>query len=150
MDHQPLPPPSRQHLPRREAQRKRLHLLPGPAIAGYQIQRNEENHAIVINGLMMRCTPDEYRLLLTLMERYEQPVLFEELIAQFQDDSFADLALLKAARRKLTCTLSDLRAKLWPTDFAIVLVADVGYLLTHQDKLWSIAHADLNEPNERL
>src|SRR5579875_1957546 len=112
MDHQPLPPPSRQHLPRREAQRKRLHLLPGPAIAGYQIQRNEENHAIVINGLMMRCTPDEYRLLLTLMERYEQPVLFEELIAQFQDDSFADLALLKAARRKLTCTLSDLRAKL--------------------------------------
>jgi DNA-binding response OmpR family regulator len=133
-----------------EAQRQRLHLLPGPPLAGYQIQRNEENHTVVINGLMVRCTPDEYALLLTLMERYEQPVLFDELIALFRDASLEDPALLKAARRKLTCTLSDLRTKLWPTDFTIVRVVDTGYLLLHQDKLWSLTHADLNDPDEHL
>lgn len=147
MDNQP---PSRRKTSRREAKRKRLNLLPGPAIVGYQIQRNEENHAVIINGLMVRCTPDEYHLLLKLMERYEQPVLFDELIAQFYDASHTDLALLKAARRKLTSTLSDLRAKLWPTDFTIVRVVDVGYVLMHQDKLWSITHADLNDPDKRF
>jgi DNA-binding response OmpR family regulator len=124
--------------------------MPGPAIAGYQIQRNEENHTVVIDGLMLRCTLDEYALLLKLLEHYEQPVLFDELIAQFRDASPTDPILLKAARRKLTSTLSDLRAKLWPTDFTIVLVADVGYVLIPQDKLWSMAHADLNDSDERL
>ena len=105
---------------------------------------------MVINSLLVRCTPDEYALLLTLLERYEQPVFFDELIAQFQDASLSDPALLRAARRKLTCTLSDLRTKLWPTDFTIVRVVDAGYLLIHQDKLWSITHADLSDPDERL
>lgn len=104
----------------------------------------------MINGLMVRCTPDEYALLLKLMEQYEQPVLFGELIAQFQDASLTDPALLRTARRKLTCTLSDLRNKLWPTDFAIVRVVDAGYLLIHQNKLWSIAHADLRNRDERI
>jgi DNA-binding response OmpR family regulator len=143
-------PLARKHLSSKERQRKHLHLLPGPAIAGYQIQHNEEHQAIIINGLIVRCTPDEYRLLLLLMERYEQPVFFDELIAQFQDASLTDPMLLKAARRKLTWTLSRLRNKLWPTDFTIVLVADVGYLLLRQDRLWSIAHAELAEPDERF
>lgn len=130
-------------------QRQRLHLLQGPSIAGHQIQYNEQNHTVVINGLIVRCTRDEYALLLTLLERYGQPVLFDELIAQFQGASFTDLALLKAARRKLTCTLSDLRHKLWPTDFTIVRVVDVGYLLLHQDKLWSLTHADLHTTDEQ-
>lgn len=103
---------------------------------------------MVINGLMVRCTPDEYMLLLKLMEQYEQPVLFDELIALFQDAGLRDPALLKAARRKLTCTLSDLRNKLWATDFTIVRVVDAGYLLIHQDKLWSIVHADLSDSEE--
>ena len=103
----------------------------------------------MINDLMVRCTPDEYVLLLKLMEQYEQPVLFDELIALFQDAGLHDPVLLKTARRKLTCTLSDLRNKLWPTDFTIVRVVDAGYLLMHQDKLWSITHADLSDPDER-
>lgn len=140
-----MPPKCRQ-TSAQEAKRKRLVLLPGPTIAGYQIQLNEEKHAIVINGLMERYTPDEYRLLLRLMEQYEQPVSFDVLIAQFQDASPTDLELLKVARRKLTCTLSDLRIKLWPTDFTIVLVVDMGYMLLHQRNLWSMKHAVPSDP----
>jgi len=70
------------------------------------------------------------------------------LIARFQDASLTDPALLKAARRKLTCTLSDLRHKLWPTDFTIARVVDVGYLLLHQDKLWSLTHSHLRDSGE--
>ncbi|HZO74012.1 MAG TPA: hypothetical protein VFB60_17555 [Ktedonobacteraceae bacterium] len=139
---QPSRPSQRQRSSWQATQHQRLHLLPGPPIAGHQIQHNEQNHTVVINGLMVRCTPDEYALLLTLLEHYGQPVLFDELIARFQDASLTDSALLKAARRKLTCTLSDLRHKLWPTDFTIVRVVDVGYLLLHQDNLWSLAHTN--------
>lgn len=143
-------PSSRRRASGQKGTCKRLILLAGPALAGYQIQCNEEHHVIVINGLMLRCTPDEYRILLRLLERYEQPVSFDALIAQFQDASPADLALLKVARRKLTCTLSDLRIKLWPTDFTIVLVMDIGYLLTQQDKRWSMTHAFSCDPDERF
>ena len=145
---QPSEHHKRRQLSWQEAQRQRFHLQPGPPIAGYQIQCNEENHTVVINGLMVRCTPDEYVLLLKLMGQYEQPVLFDELMALFQDAGLRDPALLKVARRKLTCTLSDLRNKLWATDFTIARVVDAGYLLIHQDKLWSIAHADLNNLDE--
>lgn len=103
---------------------------------------------MVINGFMARCTPDEYALLLKLLEQYERPVLFDELIALFQDAGLHDRLLLKVARRKLTCTLSDLRTKLWSTDFTIVRVVDTGYLLIHQDKLWSVAHPDLSNPHD--
>ncbi|HEU5375292.1 MAG TPA: hypothetical protein VFV38_07625 [Ktedonobacteraceae bacterium] len=150
MNKQLVSPPKQKRPLTQAARRKQLHLIPGPALAGYQIQKNEEHHVVVMNGLMVRCTPDEYRLLLRLLEEYERPVIFDELIRQFQDASHTDLALLRTARRKLTCTLSDLRAKLWPTDFTIVRVVDVGYLLIHQEKLWSITHADLNVSDEGL
>jgi DNA-binding response OmpR family regulator len=132
---------------KREArqQTRRIQLLDGPAIAGYRIQRNEESHVMVIDNLILQCTPDEYRLLVHLMEQHEQPVSFEDLIAHFQDASTTEPALLKMARKKLTATLSNLRAKLWPTDFTIVRVVDVGYLLTLQNKLWSLNHADLHD-----
>ena len=150
MDNQLSTLPMRKYIPRRETKNQYLHLIPGPAIAGYQIRHNEEHHVVVINSLIVQCTSDEYRLLLKLLEAYDQPVVFDVLLAQFHDASHTDPALLKAARRKLTCTLSDLRAKLWSTDFAIVRVVDVGYLLIHQDKLWSMIHADLSSPDEHL
>lgn len=133
-------PPSQ---PRQQAQRTQL--LDGPVIAGYRIQRNEENHVLVIDNLILQCTSDEYGLLVHLMEQYEQPVSFEALIAHFQDASGDEPALLKLARKKLTATLSNLRAKLWATDFTIVCVVDVGYLLTPQERLWSLTHPDQKE-----
>lgn len=119
-------------------------------IAGYQVQHSAEHHLVAINRCVVSCTPDEYRLLMRLVEHYGQPVVFDELIAQFQDAPQTDPTLLKTARRKLTCTLSDLRAKLWPADFTIARVVDVGYLLIHQDKLWSLAHTDLSKTDDRL
>ena len=140
-----LPPYQPKRTDRHRARRAQLHLLDGPAIAGYHIQHNEENQIIVINNLILHCTPDEYHLLVHLIEQYEQPVSFEDLIVHFQDASATEPALLKMARKKLTSTLSNLRAKLWPTDFTIVRVVDVGYLLTLQNKLWSLNHADLHD-----
>ena len=136
---------SYQRLPGSKAPRPASEVLPGPAIAGYQILRNEANHTLVINQRMIRCTPEEYCLLLRLMEEYERPVVFDELIAQFQDASHTDQALLRGAKRKLVCTLSDLHSKLWPTELAIVQVMDVGYMLLPQSKLWSLRHADRKE-----
>lgn len=136
---------SRRCSPGRRPPRHASEFLPGPVIAGYQIQRNEANHTLVINQRMIRCTPEEYRLLLRLMEEYERPVGFDELIAQCQDASHTDRAFLRGAKRKLVRTLSDLRSKLWPTDFAIVQVMDVGYMLLPQSKLWSLRHADRKE-----
>ncbi len=115
-------------------------LFPGPAIPGHQIRQNEKYHVILIDQLIVRGTPDEYHLLLRLMERYDQPLSYRELIAQFHDASSNDLALLKAARAKLTYMLSALRTKIWSSDFAIVRVVDVGYMLIDRNKLWSTAH----------
>jgi DNA-binding response OmpR family regulator len=136
--------------PRQETRTRLRQLTAGPMIAGYQVQHSAEQHLVAINRCVVSCTPDEYRLLMLLAEHYGQPVVFDELIAQFQDASPVDPALLKTARRKLTCTLSDLRAKLWPADFTIARVVDVGYLLIHQDKLWSLAHTDLSKTDDRL
>ena len=131
--------------PGRRLLRQASEFLPGPVIAGSQAQRNEADHTLVINQRMIRCTPEEYRLLLRLMEEYERPVGFDELIAQFQDTSRMDWACLRDAKRKLVHILSDLRSKLWPTDFTIVQVTDVGYMLLPQSKLWSLRRADRKE-----
>jgi DNA-binding response OmpR family regulator len=136
---------SRRRPPGRRPPRHASEFLPGPVIAGSQTQRNEADHTLVIHQRMIRCTPEEYRLLLRLMEEYERPVGFDELIAQCQDASQMDQVLLRGAKRKLVRTLSDLRSKLWPTDFAIVQVMDVGYMLLPQSKLWSLRHADPKE-----
>lgn len=141
--------PTQSQPPRRREKRARSILLPGPPIAGYLIQRDEENHYLAINQRTVRCTADEYRLLMQLLERYERPVPFDELIAQFRDGSSNDLAFLSLARRKLTCMLSALRAKLEATDFTITRVVDVGYMLIHRDRLWSTAHPTPAEKDER-
>src|SRR5579883_676356 len=136
---------SRRCSPGRRPPRHASEFLPGPVIAGYHTQRNEANHTLVINQRMIRCTPEEYRLLLRLMEEYERPVGFDELIAQFQDTSRMDWACLRDAKRKLMHILSDLRSKLWPTDFTIVPVTEVRYMLLPQSKLWSLRRADRKE-----
>ncbi len=136
---------SRQRTPGGSGLLKPSPLLPGPVVAGYQIRRNEESHAIMIDHLLIRCTAEEYRLLLKLLEDYERPVLLDDLIALFQDASQMDRALLRGAKRKLVCMLSDLRNKLWLTDFTVVQITDVGYMLLPQCKLWSQRHPEFND-----
>lgn len=123
-----------------EARSGKQGIIPGPVIAGHQTQCDEEHHLILVDHRTIRCTPDEYRLLSRLMTCYRQLVPVPELIAQFQDASHLDPALLQVARRKLTYVLSRLRLKLEATDFIIVWVVNMRYLLAERSDLWDPTH----------
>jgi hypothetical protein len=42
-------------------------LVPCPSIGTHRIQRNDENRILVVDSLMIKFTPIEYRLLLSLL-----------------------------------------------------------------------------------
>jgi DNA-binding response OmpR family regulator len=105
------------------------HLIPEPSLAGHSIQRDERQHAFLIDQHLIACTPTEYRLLALLLEQADRCVLFAQLIAQFQEEPCMDAALLQRARNKLMHVISDLRAKVWASGLDIASVMGVGYIL---------------------
>lgn len=104
-------------------------LLPGPHVAGYTVQRDEQRHTFVVDNTLIPCTPTEYRVLTLLLAHVNQYVPYAPLIACVQEGVTTDAALLKQARTRLIHLISDVRSKIWPLNWEIVAVMQTGYIL---------------------
>ncbi len=84
-------------------------LIPCPSIGTHIIQRSDASRALIIDNLMIRFTPTEYRLLLPLLNG--QAVSDVELI-QKAFGSRMDMSM----RENLDKHIDKMRSKLHPSD----------------------------------
>lgn len=92
-------------------------------IAGHLIQYNDARHLVIIDGIILTCSPGEYRVLLPLLQSPDRRVPFAQLlVGPYDPDDWR-------ARRNLGCTVSHLRGKLWPFGFDILCLFRHGYQL---------------------
>jgi len=104
-------------------------LLPGPHVEGYSIQRDEGQHAFLIDHNLVTCTPTEYRLLELLLEQADRCVPYAQLSAHLQGEPVADTTHLTQTRTRIIHLMSDLRAKIWALGLDIAAVMNTGYIL---------------------
>ncbi len=114
-------------------QSQELTFVPGPALAGHQVQWDERHCILYIDRTLVPCTPTEFRLLKLLLEQNGRCVSTPHLIAQFGDAALEDAAFAREARQKLTRQISRIRAKLWPCGLTVVSLMGYGYMLVSDD-----------------
>jgi len=102
----------------------RLRLVEGPPIQGHIVQHSDPHRLLVIDGVVVSCTPTEYSLLMCLLQQSGGYVAFAPLVeCAFQSP------LNRSTRRSLTQHISRVRTKLWPFGFDVCCLTGYGYLL---------------------
>jgi DNA-binding response OmpR family regulator len=105
----------------------RLRLVEGPPIQGHIVQHSDPYRLLVIDGVVVSCTPTEYFLLMRLLQQSGGYVAFAPLVeCAFQSP------LNRSTRRSLTQHMSRVRTKLWPFGFDVCCLTGYGYLLLSQ------------------
>ena len=101
-----------------------LRLTEGPQLAGYAIQHSDTYRLLIIDGAVVRFTPNEYALLLRLLQHSERHLSFAALeqclFLRFLDCNPRS-ALIRHMRR--------IRPKLWPFGLDILSITGYGYML---------------------
>jgi DNA-binding response OmpR family regulator len=97
-------------------------LVPCPSIGTHRIQRNDENRILVVDSLMIKFTPIEYRLLLSLLSG--------QVVA---DSNLAQEALAckldRCVRKNLDKHIDKMRSKLQLAGLGLHRVSKYGYVL---------------------
>ena len=97
-------------------------LVPCPSIGTHRIQRNDENRILVVDSLMIKFTPIEYRLLLSLLSG--------QVVA---DSNLAREALACkldwSVRKNLDKHIDKMRSKLQLAGLSLHRVSKYGYVL---------------------
>jgi len=101
-----------------------LQRLERPHLHGHRIQYSDTLHLVVIDETVIPCTPTEYSLLLSLLQRAGEGVPINSLLGRP-----AKQTVEWHTRRNLTQHISRLRARLWPFDLDILCLTGYGYLL---------------------
>ena len=101
-----------------------LQRLEHPHLYGHRIQYSDPLHLLVIDETVIPCTPTEYHVLQTLLQRAGEGVSINHLLGRSAQD-----VVEWHSRRNLTQHISRLRARLWPFDLDILCLIGYGYLL---------------------
>ena len=101
-----------------------LRRLEHPHLHGYRIQYSDALHLLVIDETVIPCTPTEYHVLQTLLQRTGEGVSINSLLGRPEQE-----AVEWHSRRNLTQHISRLRARLWPCGLDILCLTGYGYLL---------------------
>ena len=102
----------------------RMELLEGPNVQGHVIQYSDHHHLLIIDGVIVACTPIEYLLLMLILQRAERYVPSSCLVQRALQSS-----LNRNTRRTLTQHMSRVRAKLWPFGLDLFCITGYGYML---------------------
>ncbi|HJT57581.1 MAG TPA: winged helix-turn-helix domain-containing protein [Ktedonobacteraceae bacterium] len=94
------------------------------AIPGHRVQHSDAFHLLIVDGVVLNCTPTEYSLLLHLLQQHPHHVSFETL-----ENAIWAHSPTTHPHRALTRHISHLRTKLWPLGLDILCLIDYGYLL---------------------
>jgi DNA-binding response OmpR family regulator len=95
-----------------------------PQLQGHLVQHTDAFHLLIIDSIIVPCTPSEYDLLMPLLKHAGEPVPFSCLLGKHGRQ-----ALTRGIRRGLTQQMSRLRGRLWPFDLDILCINSYGYLL---------------------
>jgi len=90
---------------------------------GHQVQHSDRQHVVIIDGVVVPCTPTEYGLLVSLLYHAGEAVRYTHLLG------LSGQPLTRSIRLSLTRHISRLRARLWPFGLDIVCLIGYGYLL---------------------
>jgi DNA-binding response OmpR family regulator len=97
-------------------------LVPCPSIGTHRIQRNDENRILVVDSLMIKFTPTEYRLLLSLLSG--------QVVA---DSNLAREALAcklnRSVQKNLDKHIDKMRSKLQLAGLGVYRISKYGYVL---------------------
>ena len=107
-----------------KCKRDALRLTEGPPLAGYVIQHSDAYRLLLIDGALMRFTPNEYTLLLRLLQHSERHLSFavlEQCLFLRSLNCNPRSALIRHMRR--------IRPKLWPFGLDILSITGYGYML---------------------
>jgi DNA-binding response OmpR family regulator len=101
-----------------------LRQLEHPQLREHQVWYNDRQHLLIIDSVVINCTPSEYDVLLLLLRAAGEPVPFARLAYR---DAHRTLAL--GLRHRLSQRVSRLRARIWPLGLDILCLTGYGYLL---------------------
>ena len=90
----------------------------------HQVWYNDRQHLLIVDSVVIDCTPSEYDVLLLLLRAAGEPVSFARLAYR---DAHRTLAL--GPRHRLSQRVSRLRARLWPLGLDILCLTGFGYML---------------------
>lgn len=99
-------------------------LVDGPPLRGHVVQHSDPHHLLIIDGVVVACTPTEYAMLMQLIEHVDEHVSFTRLV----NGTFVGF-VDRQMRRSLTQSMSRVRAKLWVFGFDIFCITGYGYTL---------------------
>jgi DNA-binding response OmpR family regulator len=102
----------------------RLRQLEHPQLQEHQVWYNDQQHLLIIDSVVIDCTPSEYDVLLLLLRAAGEPVSFARLTYR---DTHRTLAL--GPRHRLSQRVSRLRGRLWPLGLDILCLTGFGYML---------------------
>ena len=101
-----------------------LQQLQHPLMQEHQVWYNDQQHLLIVDSVVIACTPSEYDVLLRLLRAAGEPVPFARLVYR---DAQRTLAL--GPRHRLSQRVSRLRARIWPLGLDILCLTGYGYLL---------------------
>lgn len=101
-----------------------LQQLDRPQLQGHLVQHSDVMHLLIVDSIIVPCTPSEYDLLMPLLKHAGEPVQFSRLLGKHGRQT-----LTRGIRRGLTQQMSRLRARLWPYGLDILCLNSYGYLL---------------------
>ena len=104
--------------------RDALRLVEGPSLVGHVVQHSDAYRLLLIDGTVVRFTPNEYSLLLRLLQHSERHLSFavlEQCLFLRSLDCNPRSALIRHMRR--------IRPKLWPFGLDILSITGYGYML---------------------
>jgi DNA-binding response OmpR family regulator len=101
-----------------------LRLVEGPSLAGHVVQHSDAYRLLIIDGVVVRCTPTEYALLMRLLQQNERHLPFELL-----EQCVFKRSLNRNPRSALIRHMRRIRPKLWPFGLDILSITGYGYML---------------------
>jgi len=104
-------------------------ICPGPVVPGHTLQYYEDQHAWVIDQVLLPCSAPEYHCLQLLLERANRCVPFAHFLICLQTTPTTEHANLKQERMRIAHLMSVLRTKIWPFGLDIASVMNIGYIL---------------------
>ncbi len=97
-------------------------IVPCPSIGTHRIQRNDENRILVVDSLMIKFTPTEYRLLLSLLSGQvvaDSNLVREALVCKLD----------RSVRKNLDKHIDKMRSKMQLAGLGVYRVSKYGYVL---------------------
>ncbi len=108
---------------------KSLQQVERPQLKGHQVHFSNVQHLVIIDDVVVPCTPTEYNLLLLLLNHAGEAVPYTRLLG-IAGQQF----LTHSNRHSLIQHMSNLRARLCPLGLDLACLTGYGYLLLSMPK----------------